>query len=297
MKKLLILVFLTLFLTTAAKAQNNSVRDNLKWDRLAAPSNENGEIEKIYFGYTRPDGKHFDIIIDLLWPVEADQFTGGNVNETDINFDGIPDLLISLGSMNGFGDFSFEGFVWNKTKKQFVRVPNFTRIINPEIYPLEKRIMSHDRIDDVVEVSEWKWKDGVLVETDRYYENNIEIDEPDDENIKTMQAQAIVGEWHWVDDGEVPSDIHLILSLDCEDGVLYVPECTIYGSNATFDLDCTYENGILTLMDAPGLSEEFSSLNAKLQLNPRGDLYGTFTCKVGENHSKGTITLRLKEYQ
>ena len=296
MKKSLVLAFLFMFLSHAVYAQNSSVRDNLKWDKLAAPSNENGEIEKIYFGYTRPDGKHFDIIVDLMWPIEADQFNGGDIKEVDINFDEIPDLLISLGSMSGYGNFVFEGFVWNKVKKQFVRVPNFTRLSNPEIYPLEKKIMSFDRIDDVVEVSEWKWKDGELVETDRHYEDAVNVDDSEEENLKVMQAKAVVGEWHWVDDGELPSDIHLILSLDYEEGVLYVPECTIYGSNAAFDLDCTYEDGQLVIWNMPSLSNEISSLKAKLKLNERGDLYGTFECKVGENTSKGTVTLRLKDF-
>ena len=52
-----------------------------------------------------------------------------------------------------------------------------------------------------------------------------------------MQAKAIVGEWHWVDDGELPSDIHLILSLDYEEGVLYahpgwIRECHLLGMEA-----------------------------------------------------------------
>ena len=176
----------------------------------------------------------------------------------------------------------------------FIYVEEYCEIVNPEIDEIEKRIMSYNRIDDVIEINEWRWIDGKLKNTDRAYEDVEEEIPSEDEYL--MQAKALVGEWWWVDDGELPSDIQLILSLDIEDATLYCSEATIYGSNAAFDLDCSYVKGVLTLSDAFGLTDDMSSLNAQLKLNPRGDLYGTFECKVGEQYSKGTVTLRKKGF-
>ena len=170
-KKLTYFVAITLLLQlsavgTVSAQKTDNVRNNLKWDKLAAPSNEDDEIEKVYFGYTRPDGKHFNLIVDLPFPVDSDQFTGGDIKELDINFDGIPDLMISLGSVNGVGDFIYEGYLWDTQTRRFQLIKHFRDIINPEVEPEKNRIMSYDRHDDVIEISEWRWKVGVLMKTD-----------------------------------------------------------------------------------------------------------------------------------
>ena len=298
MKKLISLTILAGLLSSlpfiqASAQQSDPIRNQLKWDRPAAPSNADGDIEKVFFGYTRPDKKHFNLIAQLPFAIASDQFTGGDIKEPDINFDGIPDLLISLGSLNGYGAFVYEGYVWNAGTHQFQLVSHFREIVNPEFDPNGQRIMSYNRKEKVIEVSEWRWKGGLLVMTNRHTEDIEKYETPNSEI--QMQSRALVGNWLWADDGELPSDIQLTLSLDYEDGFLYVSECTIYGSTGAFDVDCTYVNGLLTLTDAPGLEPEMSSLNAQLRLNPRGDLIGTFTCRVGEETTKGTVTLRLKE--
>ena len=40
--------------------------------------------------YYTPDGKRHDLVSDLPWPIEADTFVGGDIEEEDYNFDGIP---------------------------------------------------------------------------------------------------------------------------------------------------------------------------------------------------------------
>lgn len=290
---LLLLLFIVFSVDSYAQ-RKDPVRDKLKWDKLAAPSNSDGEIEKIYFGYTRPDGKHFNLNSELTFPIPAEEFMGGDVYEKDINFDGIPDIQISLGFISGYGAELFDAWVWNPKKHIFENVELYSNIVNPEIDAENKRIMSYNHIDDVIEINEWKWVDGQLKNTDRAYQDaNDDYTPTPDEHL--MQCKALVGEWWWVDDGQLPSDIQLILNLDIEDATLYCSEAQIYGSNAAFDLDCSYNKGILTLTDAFGASDELSSLKLRLQLNPRGDLYGTFECTVGEHYSKGTVTLRMKE--
>ena len=121
--------------------------------------------------------------------------------------------------------------------------------------------------------------------------------------IKEIRAKKMFGgpgSWVWlaeavVDDGEKPSTIHLTLDLQHEAMTLYVNECTIYGSTAAFDLECDYENGILTLKDTPDRARGTASLQAQLRLNERGDLTGNYECRVGEQKTKGTVTLRKKD--
>ncbi len=306
MKNLGSLMITTLFSIMSiiqADAQNTDpVRDKLKWDSPAAPSNEDGLVEKVYLGYTRPDGIHFDIVAELPCPVEPDQFKGGDVKEIDFNFDGVNDLMISLGSLNGFGDFVYEGYVWNTTSQRFDRVPHFSEIVNPEINADNHCISGHNRIDNVIEVTEWMWKGPLLVKINTNFENAEEEGCGNCQNCQhhqssltpeqRMQNKALEGKWVWVTDGQLPSDIQLILQLSADSGILDVDECQIYGSNAAFNLSCTYQNGILNIDDATR-GGEYSSLSATLQLNPRGDLYGSFQCKVGESISKGTVTLRM----
>ncbi len=150
--------------------KDDPIRSQIKWDSLAAPANNDGEIETIYFGYTRPDGKHFSLNTELTFPIASDEFKGGDVFEKDINFDGIPDLQISLGYISGFGTEIFDAWVWDSQKQEFVNVEGYSEIPSPEIDEANKRIMSYDRTDDEIEVAEYKWKNGMLVLTDRHTE-------------------------------------------------------------------------------------------------------------------------------
>ena len=129
--------------------------------------------------------------------------------------------------------------------KKFDWVDSFREIGNPEINASEENIIGYDRQEQGTEVSEWMWGGTDLVMIDRHFE----VADTDYETIETRQIQerALVGYWEWVDDGEKPSTIHLTLDLQHEAMTLYVNECTIYGSTAAFDLECDYENGILTL--------------------------------------------------
>ena len=78
-----------------------------------------------------------------MFPVAADQFTGGDIEEPDINFDGIPDLIISLGAQNGYGTVVYDGFVWNAKTKKFDWVDSFREIGNPEINASEENIIGN----------------------------------------------------------------------------------------------------------------------------------------------------------
>ena len=91
----------------------------------------------------------------------------GEILEDDWNFDGIPDLQVCTGPMNGFGNFTYDVWLWNDKVHQFEPMNNDCEIYSPKIDAGNKCIVSIWRLDDDVEIVRYKWKDGKLVETER----------------------------------------------------------------------------------------------------------------------------------
>lgn len=91
----------------------------------------------------------------------------GGIKEDDWNFDGIPDLQVCMGPMNGFGNYTYDVWLWDEAKQSFVPLPCDDLIFNPDIDPYEKRITGFWRLDDEVEIVRYKWIDGKLVEFER----------------------------------------------------------------------------------------------------------------------------------
>ena len=98
----------------------------------------------------------------------------GNVMETDVNFDGIPDLLICLGEQK-VSDQTFRHYdAWiakrtdgSDESYQFVRYKNFRGIANAEVDHVNKRILSHYLIRDGVSYNytAHRWREnGMLME-------------------------------------------------------------------------------------------------------------------------------------
>ena len=104
-----------------------------------------------------------------------------------------------------------------------------------------------------------------------------------------MQAQAVCGEWGWVDTDK-EDDLPLLFTLGMENGQLTVTDCTIYGSTAgEMTPQCSYKNGILKIED----KYEERHMKLQLELNPRGDFVGTYYLKLNsENSSEGNLTMR-----
>ena len=152
---------------TKIKKNGDPIRQKLTWQAPAAPSNEEGDIEKLYLAYNTPDGKEHQIVCDLPWPVSADQFVGGDTEEKDVNFDGIPDLQVFIGYTNATGHNAiYSWYVWDTTTHSFIEVDEL--IISPNIDLENKTVTTRMIEDDTATYVQYKWKDGKLVKTNEW---------------------------------------------------------------------------------------------------------------------------------
>ena len=91
----------------------------------------------------------------------------GEILEDDWNFDGIPDLQVCTGPMNGFGNYTYDVWLWNDKVHKFEELKYDGEIYSPSIDSENKCIISVWRLDDDVEIIRYKWKDGKLAESER----------------------------------------------------------------------------------------------------------------------------------
>ena len=91
----------------------------------------------------------------------------GEITEDDWNFDGIPDLQVCTGPMNGFGNFTYDVWLWDDQVHKFQPLDDVSGIFDPYVDSENQCIVSTWRLDDEVEIVRYKWKDGKLVESDR----------------------------------------------------------------------------------------------------------------------------------
>ena len=86
------------------------------------------------------------------------------VTEDDINFDGIPDLMIFTG-LGGRGNTQslHDAWVWNPDTRDFYKVEEFDMIQEPDIDSSKKEIISRSRDVDAFYLETYKWKNGKLV--------------------------------------------------------------------------------------------------------------------------------------
>ena len=91
----------------------------------------------------------------------------GQIVEDDWNFDGIPDLQVCTGPMNGFGNYTYDVWLWDDQRHKFIPLDDISGIFDPYVDTDNKCIVSTWRLDDEVEIVRYKWKDGKLVESER----------------------------------------------------------------------------------------------------------------------------------
>lgn len=109
-----------------------------------------------------------------------------------------------------------------------------------------------------------------------------------------MQAEAICGQWGWVDTDK-EDDFPLLLTLEMVDDQVAVFSCALYGSTiGDITPQCSYRNGVLKIEDKNGQRH----MKVQLELNPRGDFVGTYYLKLNpDNISEGKLTLRQGYYK
>ena len=84
--------------------------------------------------------------------------------DDDINFDGVPDLLIFIGlGGRGMTQTLYDAYVWNEDTRQFYRVDEFEMIQEADFDRQKKTITSRSRDVDYMYHETYKWKNGKLV--------------------------------------------------------------------------------------------------------------------------------------
>ena len=99
--------------------------------------------------------------------INWDKGSIGEITEDDWNFDGIPDLQVCMGPMNGFGNYTYDVWLWDDQAHQFMPLDDISAIFDPYVDTENKCIVSTFRLDNDVEIVRYKWKDGKLVESAR----------------------------------------------------------------------------------------------------------------------------------
>ncbi len=119
-------------------------------------------VEGLIYNGTK---SHFHCRCELIQEYEARDLADVNwIGEEDINFDGIPDLMIYIG-INVVGHVSefYDAYVWDKDKHSFVRVEQFAEIANPQFEADKKCITSTYRIGaNEITISTYKWIENKL---------------------------------------------------------------------------------------------------------------------------------------
>ncbi len=144
-------------------------REDYRFD-VSFGTDSEGYIGRIFVkGYTSQDEEpqmefERDLVERLAEAPSADEAARWVDERTDINFDGIPDLMVFIGR-NCVGRVSeyYDAFVWNDEDKCFNMVLDFDLISNPVVHPDTKTITSTARTD-AVEITTWTyaWIDGHL---------------------------------------------------------------------------------------------------------------------------------------
>ena len=133
--------------------------------KLADKYDDTGDSEwmnTIYVEFVANDKTMFSIEEPLNGAVNSEmEETLDWIEEKDINFDGIPDVLIYLG-LTRQAQALYKAYVWNPVTRQFYEVKEFQEIEEPDFDSEAKTITSTARDGETLYIDTYKWKYGKL---------------------------------------------------------------------------------------------------------------------------------------
>ena len=141
--------------------------------RVCATSDDDGQCfiaDSVVTTVTDKMGHSFTLV-STTQPLDTIYWKGfGEIREDDINFDGMSDLMICLGPTNGYGCFTYDGYVWDNAEHKFKRVEEFDKIMDPVFQPENNQIIGTFRIGNHYWTSRYEWQNGelVLIEEDDF---------------------------------------------------------------------------------------------------------------------------------
>ena len=133
--------------------------------KLADKYDDTGDSEwmnTIYVTFMANDKEQFSIEEPLNGAVSSEmEETLDWIEERDINFDGIPDVLVYLG-LTRQAQTLYKAYVWNPVTRQFYEVEEFQEIEEPDFDSKAKTITSTARDSTTLYVDKYQWKNGKL---------------------------------------------------------------------------------------------------------------------------------------
>ena len=192
MKKILIIgLLVVLGLTVTAKKQYVPERGDYTFKtRVCTKQWDEYTLADSIITYLTDKTGRVDTLVSWAIPLNVDDWVGfGEIQEEDINFDGIPDLQICLGPFNGFGNFTYDGLVWDPVAHKFVRIENYSEIFDPQFDPFQNRIIGLFRLDNDLTISVYEWQDGKLVLIEERDEKWPTGEEDDDEPVEDCSCE------------------------------------------------------------------------------------------------------------
>lgn len=143
---------------------------------------ENGQCDALLLT-CQSEEKSQQFTFEFNWPKDESLLgESGEITENDINFDGIPDVMVYLGDFGVnpglFPTMFYGACIWDAETESFEQVKEFEGIANPKIDAESKTITSEyaNPMDDVFH-EVYAWKDGKLVLTESSSSNQLEDEE------------------------------------------------------------------------------------------------------------------------
>ena len=165
-----LLSILALCCCLQVSAQHTFAREDYRFT-VSFGTDSEGYIGRIIVkGYTPQSDSaviefEHELVQRLAVMPDADEAARYVDDQTDINFDGIPDLMFFIGR-NVVGRVSeyYAGYVWDDDYKCFAMIPGFDDLSNPVVHPDTQTITSFARTD-AIEITTWTYVlDGGLLE-------------------------------------------------------------------------------------------------------------------------------------